>query len=652
MGASVNDDLLSLLMESNFKVFCEDENSKNAGMTIDEVIEECKLFYFAGQEMTSVLLTWTMIALSMDPSWQVRAREEVLQVFGKNKPNFDGLNQLKIVTMILYEVLRLYPPAITLLPRVCQRTKLGETSLPPGVDLIMPLLLVHRDAKYWGKDANEFNPERFSGGVSKASNNSGAFFPFGWGPRICIGQSFAMIEAKMPGVTVVTRNWYDLSTNNQHPSELNNVAGKMFVTWIGTTPRVSITDPELIREILSNKSDDFEKPKSRPIAEYFISGLVNYQGKKWAKHRRIINPAFHLEKLKRMLPAFSTCCSEMISRWDGMISVEGSRELDVWPELQNLTGDVISRTAFGSSFEEGRQIFQLQLEQAELLIRAFQSISVYVPGFRFLPTKDNIRMKEIYKTVRTLLRGIIEKREKAINMGASVNDDLLSLLMESNFKVFCEDENSKNAGMTIDEVIEECKLFYFAGQETTSVLLTWTMIALSMDPSWQVRAREEVLQVFGKNKPNFDGLNQLKIVTMILYEVLRLYPPATALVRRVRQRTKLGETSLPPEVDLIMPFLLVHRDAKYWGKDANEFNPERFSGGVSKASNNSGAFFPFGWGPRICIGQSFAMIEAKMALAMILQHFSFELSPSYAHAPYTVITLQPQHGAQIILHKI
>ncbi|XP_042488951.1 cytochrome P450 CYP72A219-like [Macadamia integrifolia] len=355
--------------------------------------------------------------------------------------------------------------------------------------------------------------------------------------------------------------------------------GKKSAFWFGRTPRVYIMDPDLIRDILSNKFGHFAKIRINPLSRFLAKGLVTYEGEKWAKHRRIINPAFHMEKLKCMLSAFYTSSDEIVSKWEKLVTSEGSCKLDVWPELRNLTGDVISRAAFGSSYEEGRQIFKLQDEQAGLLVQSFQT--ALIPGFSILPTKRNRRMKEIDREARALLMGIISKRQNAKKVGEAKNNDLLGLLLESNDKEIQEHKNKKNIGLTIEEVIQECKLFYFAGQETTSVLLVWTIIVLCMHSEWQVRAREEVFQVFGKNKPNFDGLSHLKIVNMILYEVLRLYPPVLQLNRCTYKDMKLGEISLPPGIQLMLPIVLVHHDHELWGEDAEEFKPERFAEGIS-----------------------------------------------------------------------
>ncbi|KAI3816377.1 hypothetical protein L1987_16071 [Smallanthus sonchifolius] len=422
--------------------------------------------------------------------------------------------------------------------------------------------------------------------------------------------------------------------------------GKNCFTWIGTNPIVHVHEPSMIRELLANYNK-FQKARGgNPFIKLLVKGLLDAEGDQWVKHRKIIKPAFHMEKLKHMVPAFYVSCNEMIEKWENTGS---SCEVDVWPYLQAFSSDVISRTAFGSSFEEGRMIFELQREQSELTQKALNS--VYIPGSIFLPTKNNKRMKDIDRQMRGSIKNIINKRLVAMKAGEASHDDLLGILLDSNYNEIKQHETS-NFGLSIDEVIEECKLFYFAGQETTGNMLVWTMILLGQHTDWQICAREEVLHVFGDKKPHIDGLNRLKVINNIFNEVLRLYSPIVFLRRLIHEETKLGNLTLPAGTLVQINSLILHHDKDMWGDDVNEFKPERFSEGVSKVTKGQVAYLPFGGGPRICIGQNFAILEAKMALAMILQRFSFELSSSYSHAPHKMLTLQPQFGAHLILHKI
>ncbi|KAL7611420.1 hypothetical protein Lser_V15G11008 [Lactuca serriola] len=427
--------------------------------------------------------------------------------------------------------------------------------------------------------------------------------------------------------------------------------GKNCFIWAGPKPILHITDPTMIQEMLGNY-EDFEKVKgANPLIALLAKGLARLEGDQWVKHRKIINPAFHVEKLKHMIPAFYMSCDEMIKKWEDTLKEESLCEMDVWPHLQTMTSDMISCTAFGSSFMEGKRIFELQRELANLIITPF-NILFYIPGSQFLPTKSNKRIKVIAQEVTDLVRGIIDKRVTEMkNEKYCSKDDLLGTLLDSNYEEIKQHGNNK-FGLSIGDIIEECKLFYFAGQETTATLLVWTMVLLAQHKNWQDHARNEALKVFGERKPDIDGLNQLKIINKIFLEVLRLYPPIVALARMTHKETKLGNLTLPAGSLIQLHTMLSHYDPSIWGDDAKEFNPERFSEGVSKVTKGQAVYIPFGGGPRVCIGQNFSMLEAKMTLVMILSHFSFELSPSYSHAPRSIITLQPQFGAHLIIRKL
>ncbi|GJY83314.1 cytochrome P450 CYP72A219-like protein [Tanacetum coccineum] len=255
-------------------------------------------------------------------------------------------------------------------------------------------------------------------------------------------------------------------------------------------------------------------------------------------------------------------------------------------------------------------------------------------GGRFIPTKTIKKLKEKGNELRAIIKGIINKRKTlAIHVGDGSHDDLLGCLLKSNLKEIEE----AGVGMSMEDVIDECKLIYLAATETISTLILWTMVCLSLHQEWQTIAREEIMQAFGTGELNLEGLKHLKNVTMILNEVLRLYPPATMVVRATHKHTKLRNMTIPSGMNIIIPILHVHHDPDIWGDDAREFKPERFSDGVANATKGRGSasYLPFG-----------------AAIAKILQRFSFELSPSYKHSPAPMFALTPVFGAPLILRKI
>nr|XP_016509244.1 PREDICTED: cytochrome P450 734A1-like [Nicotiana tabacum] len=408
--------------------------------------------------------------------------------------------------------------------------------------------------------------------------------------------------------------------------------GKTFLFWFGSKPRLAIADPDMIKGLFMNKAVD--KIGFDPLTkQLFGEGLVGLRGEQWALHRRIANQAFNMEIVKAWVPDIVTSVTKMLKKWEKENEEKEEFEIEVFKELNDLSAEVISRTAFGSSFEEGKRIFESQEQQISLTLQAIRSI--YLPGYRFLPTKNNMMRWKLEKETRKSVMKLIESTK-----GRENSKNLLSLLMTA---------SEAEHGFGVEEVIDECKTFYFAGKETASNLLTWAVLLLALHQEWQDKARDEVFRVCnGNNLPNAENLIDFKIVTMILNETMRLYPPIVALTRGTSKDIKLGNLEIPANTQFYVSVAAVHHDTEIWGKDALEFNPLRFA----ESRKHLASFFPFALGPRVCIGQILAMVEAKIILAMIIQNFSFEVSPSYVHAPTMRLTLQPQYGAPILFRKI
>ncbi|KAI3469663.1 hypothetical protein Pfo_026326 [Paulownia fortunei] len=430
--------------------------------------------------------------------------------------------------------------------------------------------------------------------------------------------------------------------------------GNYSFMWSGPRPRVFILETDVIREVLSDKRKYHKSFKaSNSLAKMLVTGLAVKEGEEWTKSRLRLTPAFHLDKLKPMVPKIQVCCQNTLNEWNEMTSKDGgSCVIDLLPYLKVFTSTVLTQLMFSSTYTEQLKKTFFQLSELGQLGKQVTNIFT-LPGEKYFPTKKNRRATEIDKYVRASFTSMINERLEKRKAGADSggNQDLLDIFMEELYDRKTTKDSDRQ--IIIEDVIGECKIFFFGGFETSSNLLTWTMITLSFHQNWQDRAREEVVQVLGnKNEITSDDMGKLKILTMILYEMLRLYPPGAEISRVVEEETKLGEYTIPKNTLLTCPVLLLHRSTEIWGEDASLFNPERFAVGVVKATKGETAYMPFGWGPRICIGQNFALLEMKTFLAMLLRNFSFELSPTYVHAPYVDFTIHPQYGAPLLLRKI
>ncbi|XP_021976686.1 cytochrome P450 CYP749A22 [Helianthus annuus] len=424
-----------------------------------------------------------------------------------------------------------------------------------------------------------------------------------------------------------------------------HIYGKNFLYWQGPQPELVVTEPELLKQIMSVRELTTRIQGTGPaFKKIFGGGLIFSQGEKWATQRKLATHAFNGERLKNMVPTMVESVDMMLKRWKDA----GTKEKDVHEEFLTMTSEVISKIVFGSNYEEGKQIFQKQ--GALIGLAAKQLSKVRLPGFGMMfKDKEDLETDKLLASIQDIITKMIKNRENMMVSGDEHNSttDYLGILLNSRHDV------NDGYRLSIQDIIDECRTFYIAGHGTISILLTWATLLLGIHTEWQEKAREEVQQVFGNQNPSSEGIPRLKKMSMIINETLRLYPPGISTTRKVQKETHVGDLVLPPNLNLQIPALPFHQDRGTWGEDAHLFKPERFSEGVANVVNsNPGAFLPFGYGPRICVGNNFGINESKITLSMILQHYRFTLSPNYVHAPYQHITLRPKSGVQIIFQAL
>lgn len=440
--------------------------------------------------------------------------------------------------------------------------------------------------------------------------------------------------------------------------------GKSFVFWWGAEPRLAVYELEQIKDLLSSKnvhSLGRSKQQREGVMHFIGKGLLMANGDAWTHQRRVVAPAFHASKLKHQVDYMVNCTLEMVKLWNKLLDeAKEEVEIEVSEHMSQLARDIIIRTEFSSSHHKGQLIFLRLNELQKLSTQSSSKTGMHHQRIRQLKEEVEALFMEIIEARRMSMSGE-EQTQQSPQEG--YGQDLLTLMLAEmeaakleaalqHPNLSLKNDSDYEGVYSSQQLMDECKTFFFTGHETTWLLLTWTLMLLASNPTWQDRAREEALHVISHGGlPDFDMLSSLKVLGMILLESLRLYTPATLLAREAFTNMKVGNVDIPKGLSLWVPVLAIHHDKSIWGEDADQFKPERFSKGVAKACSHPLAFMPFAFGPRNCVGQNFAVMEAKIVLCILLSRFTFQLSTSYRHAPICILTLQPKYGVPIILRK-
>uniref|UniRef100_A0ACD5W620 Uncharacterized protein n=8 Tax=Avena sativa TaxID=4498 RepID=A0ACD5W620_AVESA len=429
--------------------------------------------------------------------------------------------------------------------------------------------------------------------------------------------------------------------------------GSVFLYSTGAVDILYVSDPGMVKDMSHCTSSQLGKPiylqKSRkPL---FGEGILISSGDIWAYERKIIAPELFMEKIKVMVGLIVEASVPLLEAWESMLDNSGGiREIDVDGYMRNFSADVIARACFGGDFTTGEEIFS-KLRQLQKAISEKDTLVGLPALWKYLPTKSNKEMRELEREVRLLILDVAS-RESSRSTNRNVctqttSNDLLRSIVDG------ARQCPGYPGTAEDFIVDNCKNIYFGGHETTAVAATWCLMLLATHPEWQDRARAEALEVCrGHTGIDFDVLRRLKTITMVIQETMRLYPPASLMMREALVDVKLGGLDVPRGTIIQTSIAAQHLDRDVWGQDAGEFRPDRFVNGAAAACKPAHMYMPFGHGARVCPGQHLAVVELKVVLVRLLSKFAFSLSPGYRHAPLFRLTIEPGFGMPLIVTKL
>lgn len=389
-----------------------------------------------------------------------------------------------------------------------------------------------------------------------------------------------------------------------------------------------ISNPEIIKHILQTNQKNYRKsPAYDQLKLALGNGLVTSEGDFWKKQRRLAQPAFHKKKLETLFNSMVGVCENYISKLK--INCQEQERRNISLEMMTVTADIVLKCLFSSDNENDQQELYRTMSSSQEYIMHCIHKPLSIP-WSFI----NGRRRKFFKDLKVfddVIQEMVEERRKSKELPM----DLLTMLLEA------KDEET-GEGMSDRQLRDEAITIFAAGHETSANALSWTLYLLTQHPSILERLRAEVDRVLGNRSPSFGDVRALQYTLQVIEEGMRLYPPAWVVGREAIDDDEIKGQKVPRKSIIFMGVYALHRHPDLW-ENPNDFNPDRFSPEKVKERSRWN-YLPFGAGPRMCIGNNFALMEMQLVLALLVRHFDFSIIKEHKVEMQPLVTLKPKYG--------
>jgi cytochrome P450 len=389
-----------------------------------------------------------------------------------------------------------------------------------------------------------------------------------------------------------------------------------------------LNHPDLIEQVLVTDARHFHKHQGLQLFKVLLgNGLVTSEGDFWLRQRRLAQPAFLKHRVAGYGPVMVAMTERHLAGW------RPGQERDLHTEMEELTGKIALKALFDLEADVDRHAFNTAHTAILRIIDARFRRLLRPPDW--LPTPENVRLRRHLRHLDAVLSRFVQQGRERPTPGT----DLLSVLLHAR-----DDDGSR---MTDRQLRDEAMTLFLAGHETTALVLTWTWYLLAHHPAAEERLAAEWDAVLGERPTTPDDVPRLPFTECVVLESMRLRPPVYVLGREATAPVELGGYRFGRGATVLMSQWVTHRDPR-WFDDPEAFRPERWADGLIHRIPKY-AYYPFGGGPRVCIGNTFAMLEAVLLLAAIGRRFRFRLVPGHLVEPWPSITLRPRYGLRAVL---